>query len=142
MISFQSQSLSFRLKGQKNFKAWLQSIAEKEKKEIAELSYVFMSDAELLEHNIKYLNHTSLTDIITFDYCEGKSIKGDILISIERVKENAATFDVGFEVELKRVMAHGLLHLCGYKDKKKSDIEIMRKKENAALKLWQQLYAE
>ena len=89
--------------------------------------------------NKKYLNHDTYTDIITFDYCEGKNISGDIFISIDRVTENATTFSVTFEDELNRVMAHGVLHLCGYKDKSKTDKELMRKMENIALKKWHKL---
>lgn len=141
MISFQSQQISFKLKQQKFVKNWLQAIASKEKKEIAELNYVFMDDAQLIEHNIQYLKHATYTDIITFDYCVANQVSGDILISIERVRENAKKFEVAFDTELKRVMAHGLLHLCGYKDKKPADVAMMRRKENAALKLWSNLGA-
>lgn len=141
MISFQSQQISFKLKQQRHVKTWMLAIAAKEKKEIAELNYVFMDDVQLIEHNIRYLKHASFTDIITFDYCTANQISGDILISIERVRENAKKFDVDFDSELKRVMAHGLLHLCGYKDKKAADIAVMRRKENAALKLWQKIFA-
>ena len=141
MISFQAQHISFKLKQQRHVKNWLLKIAEKEKKEIAELNYVFMDDAHLIEHNIQYLNHATYTDIITFDYCVANQISGDILISIERVRENAIKFGVEFESELKRVMAHGMLHLCGYKDKKAADVAIMRRKENSALKLWLNLSA-
>jgi len=115
-------------------KPWLKAIAAKENLVIKELSYVFMNDEDLLKMNIKYLNHDTYTDIITFDNSEenGK-IESDISISLERVEANAKKFNTTFENELLRVMAHGLLHLCGYKDKKKADIEMMRKMEEECL---------
>lgn len=122
-------------------KSWLKKIAEKENFSIKELNYIFLTDDELLQINIDYLNHDTYTDIITFDNSDvssrmTKKIEGDIFISLERVEANAKKFNTGLENELQRVMAHGLLHLCGYKDKKKSDIEIMRKKEEESLELW------
>lgn len=119
-----------------NVRSWLKKIAEKEKFLITDLNYVFVSDEELLQMNIDYLNHDTYTDIITFDNADKAGIiEGDIFISIERVEANAKKFNVEFSNELHRVMAHGLLHLCGYKDKKKSDVEMMRKKEEACLRL-------
>ncbi|MFN8282973.1 MAG: rRNA maturation RNase YbeY [Chitinophagales bacterium] len=118
-------------------KSWMKAIAEKEKFSIKELNYIFMTDEELLKINIEYLNHDTYTDIITFDNSEIKGkIESDIFISVERVEANAQKFNTTFENELLRVMAHGLLHLCGYKDKKKTDIEMMRKKEEESLALW------
>jgi rRNA maturation RNase YbeY len=122
-------------------KLWLKKIAEKENFSIKELNYIFLTDEELLQINIDYLNHDTYTDIITFDNSDvssrmTKKIEGDIFISLERVEANAKKFNTGLENELQRVMAHGLLHLCGYKDKKKSDIEMMRKKEEESLELW------
>ena len=117
--------------------SWLQTIISSEKKECKKISYSFVNDEELLQMNKKYLNHDTYTDIITFDYCEGKSISGDIFISIDRVTENATTFSVTFEEELNRVIAHGVLHLCGYKDKTKREILKMRKKEEYYLRFYQ-----
>ena len=136
MISFQNQSISFKLKDKTKLKHWIKSIVDKEKHTLGALNYVFCSDDELLEINIKHLNHNTFTDIITFDYTEDKKISSDIFISIDRVIENSKKFDTSFENELHRVMIHGVLHLCGYKDKTKSDAELMRKKENWALKLF------
>ena len=133
-IHFQSSVSTFRPKNVRKKSAWLQAIITSEKKVCKNISYSFVNDEELLQMNLKYLQHNTYTDIITFDYCEGKNISGDIFISIDRVKENAAKFSVNFETELNRVMAHGVLHLCGYKDKTKADIELMRRKENAALR--------
>ena len=103
---------------------------------MGDISYVFCTDDELLEVNQKHLNHNTYTDIITFDYTESKTINSDIFISIDRITENAKKFEVTFEDELHRVMIHGILHLCGYKDKTKADADLMRKKENQALKLF------
>lgn len=136
MISFQNQSISFKLKDKTKLKLWIKSIVDKEKHVIGTLNYIFCSDDELLEINVKHLNHNTFTDIITFDYTEDKKISSDIFISIDRVIENSKKFDTSFENELQRVMIHGALHLCGYKDKTKSDAELMRKKENWALKLF------
>jgi len=137
-ISFQFDTVSkpafFRSSKIKN---WLKAIATKEDLAIKELNYIFLSDEDLLKINIEYLNHNTYTDIITFDNSEEKGkIESDIFISLERVMANAEKFNTTFENELLRVLAHGLLHLCGYKDKKKSDIEIMRKKEEESLLLF------
>ena len=134
MISFQNQSISFKLKNKTKLKLWIKTIVDKEKYALGAINYIFCSDDELLEINIKHLNHNTFTDIITFDYTENKKISSDIFISIDRVIENSKKFDTTFENELHRVMIHGVLHLCGYKDKTKPDAELMRKKENAALK--------
>jgi rRNA maturation RNase YbeY len=117
-------------------KSWLNTIASNEKFSIKELNYIFLDDEGLLKINIEYLNHDTYTDIITFDNSEesGK-IEGDIFISMERVEANAKKFNTTFENELHRVLIHGLLHLCGYKDKKKADVELMRKKEEESLTL-------
>lgn len=136
MISFQNLSLSFKLKEKTKIKLWIKTIIDKEKHTLGIINYMFCNDDELLEINIKHLNHNTLTDIITFDYTEDKKISSDIFISVDRVLENAKKFEVTFEEELRRVMIHGVLHLCGYKDKSKPDAELMRKKENWALKLF------
>lgn len=136
MISFQNLSISFNLKDKTKLKLWIKSIVEKEKHSLGALNYIFCSDDELLEINIKHLNHNTFTDIITFDYTEAKKVNSDIFISIDRVNENSKKFETSFENELHRVMIHGVLHLCGYKDKTKLDAELMRKKENWALKLF------
>jgi rRNA maturation RNase YbeY len=134
-ISFNNQSIPFKLKNKAKLKLWVKSVVEKEKHTLGTINYVFCDDSELLEINLKHLNHNTFTDIITFDYTEGLKINSDIFISINRVEENAKKFKVSFEEELHRVMIHGVLHLCGYKDKSKSDTELMRKKENWALNL-------
>lgn len=118
-------------------KPWLNAIAGKEKYAIKELTYIFLGDEALLQINKDYLDHDTYTDIITFDNSEATGrIESDIFISLERVEANSKKFGVAPEDELLRVMAHGLLHLCGYKDKKKSDVEMMRKKEEESLRLY------
>jgi probable rRNA maturation factor len=109
---------------------WLKDVITKEGKEIGELVYVFCNDDYLIEKNMQFLKHDTLTDVITFDYCNEEIISGDILISTERVKENALKYEVDFLTELHRVMVHGLLHLLGYKDKNEKDAKTMREKEN------------
>lgn len=133
-ISFQNQDIDFTLKEKGKLRTWIRHVIESEKKQPGELNFVFMTDDALLKTNQQFLNHNTYTDIITFDYCEDGTITGDILISVERVKENAAKFGVPFETEVKRVMIHGVLHLCGYKDKSKADAALMRKMEDGALK--------
>jgi probable rRNA maturation factor len=140
MITFQSSGkLSFSLRNRKQLRSWIETIARSENREAGDLAIVFMNDAELLAFNRQYLKHDTLTDIITFDYSAEKVIHGDILISVERVRENALKFGEPFERELHRVIIHGVLHLCGYKDKKKTAVQLMRKKEDDALNLLESL---
>lgn len=115
--------------------AWIKKIITYESKKLGEITFIFCDDDYLLEKNIKFLSHNSLTDVITFDYCENNNINGDIFISIDRVKENANEFKETFLNELHRVMAHGLLHLLGYKDKNQKEADIMRSKENFYLSI-------
>ena len=133
-VAFQKQEIQFKLSEKIKIKSWIKRIIELEKKNLGQINFVFTSDEELLKTNIQFLNHSTYTDIITFDYCEGKKINGDIIISVERVKENADKFKVDFESEIKRVIIHGVLHLCGYKDKTAKDSTLMKSKENWALK--------
>lgn len=126
----------FSLEDELLYSTWLSLIVSSESKLLGELTYVFCDDEYLHKLNIDYLEHDTLTDIITFDYCEGSLISGDIFISIERVTENASDFNVPFSEELLRVMAHGTLHLCGYKDKSDQDVLLMRSKENEKIKLF------
>ncbi|MDF2450354.1 MAG: rRNA maturation factor [Bacteroidota bacterium] len=134
MISFQNLSIDFKLKEKTKLKQWIKAVTEKEKHILGNITYIFCTDDELLDINVKHLNHKTFTDIITFDYTENRKINSDIFISIDRVLENSKKFQVSFEEELHRVMIHGILHLCGYKDKTKSEAELMRRKENLALK--------
>ncbi len=115
--------------------AWYSNVCEVEAMELGEVSVIFCSDEHLLEMNKEYLNHDYYTDIITFDYTQGSLVSGDLFISLDRVQDNADEFDVLFQDELHRVCVHGLLHLCGYKDKSESDETLMRSKENEMLEL-------
>ena len=134
MIQFCTEDITFSLKEKLKHKAWLNEVAKQEGKKILELSYVFCSDEYLLQINQEYLNHDTLTDIVTFDNSEDpKKIEGDIFISIDRIKENGEKLGT-LETELERVMVHGLLHLLGYKDKKKEDKALMTEKEDFYIK--------
>ncbi|MBL7933430.1 MAG: rRNA maturation RNase YbeY [Bacteroidia bacterium] len=135
-IGFQNQEIEFKLKEVLRLKNWIKKVIANEGKKPGQLNFVYTSDEELFKINVKFLNHHTYTDIITFDYCEGKMVQGDIMISVDRVKENAQKFKVEFEQELRRVMIHGVLHLCGYKDKSEKDSIKMRAKENQALKIF------
>ena len=133
MITFQNTS-KFKVKDLRKKKIWLNSISKNEGKDIGSLNFLFVDDKEMLKYNKKYLQHESYTDIITFDNSLNNKIAGDIVISLERVNENAKYYQVGYNYELERVMAHGLLHLLGYNDKNKEEKIIIRKKENYYLK--------
>jgi len=139
MILFFSET-NFLLAKKRPIKNWLVYIVKQEKKKIGDINIVFYNDKQLLELNKQYLNHDTFTDIITFDYSEKLILHGDICISIERVKENSQQYNCTFEEELRRVMAHGILHLCGYKDKTIDDIKLMKIKEEWALTLFNTQY--
>ena len=133
-IQFFEEDIAYKLKNKTAVRKWITNTIKSEGYSLQELTYVFCSDEYLLGINQQYLDHDTYTDIITFDNSEEEGlIVGDIFISIERIKENAAKFAVTETQELHRVMIHGILHLCGYKDKSKTDAELMRKKENASL---------
>jgi len=135
MITF-NYEIDFQLDNEERYEDWLTEVIESEDKEEGEINYIFCDDDYLYEINIQYLEHQTLTDIISFDYTLGNLISGDIFISIERVKDNAQDFGVSFDEELKRVMAHGILHYCGYKDKSEADEKLMRQKENEKIKMF------
>jgi probable rRNA maturation factor len=118
---------------------WLVSLANSHDSTIEEVQYIFCTDDYLLDINKEHLGHDYYTDIITFPYKEGRQIASDIFISVDRVKENASTYKVSYQEELLRVMAHGLLHLIGFKDKTEEEAQVMRQKEEEALALYQQL---
>jgi rRNA maturation RNase YbeY len=135
MILFFSET-KFQLSQKRAIKRWLNEVLKLEKKKIGELNIVFYNDQQLLEFNKQYLNHDTFTDIITLDYSVEEWIHGDIFISVERLVENAVKYGCTFEEELRRVMVHGILHLCGYKDKKNEDKLLMKQKEDEALNLF------
>ncbi len=135
MISFNYEG-NFQLDNEAVFSGWISRIIASEAKKEGDINYVFCNDDYLHEINLKYLQHDDLTDIISFDYSLGDEIIGDIFISTERVADNAGDFMVSFDEELKRVMAHGLLHYCGYKDKTKQDATKMRQKEEEKIAMF------
>lgn len=135
-IIFQSEEdLSFSIGEEKRIKDWIKKVIRREGKTCGQLFYFFCTDEHLLNINKEFLNHKTYTDIITFDYTEGKALSSEIFISIERVKENAKKYKTTFNHELERTMIHGVLHLCGYGDKKPDDKKLMRQKEDEALLL-------
>ena len=136
-IHFFSEEIKFTLREKLNRKRWLKKIATNAGFKIKELNYVFCSDEYLYQMNRDYLKHDSYTDIITFDNSEKKGdIEGDIFVSIDRVRENAKTHTQEVETEMNRVLAHGLLHLIGYKDKTQEEVALMRLKEEESIKLY------
>ncbi|MBK9193507.1 MAG: rRNA maturation RNase YbeY [Flavobacteriales bacterium] len=138
MISFAAQNVPDAFRARTLLRAWLLRVAKREGHSIEQLNYVLMTDNELLRYNRHYLGHNEYTDIITFDTSEGRKgavISGDILISYDRVKENARAFNVPAQQELKRVMVHGLLHLCGHGDKVEKQQRAMRALEDKYLAL-------
>jgi probable rRNA maturation factor len=135
MISFNYET-DLELDNEILFSEWISKIIVSENKTEGEINYIFCDDEYLHKINLEYLQHDDLTDVISFDYSVGNELHGDIFISIERVKENAADYAVTFNEELKRVMAHGVLHYAGYKDKTEKDAAIMRTKENEKIALF------
>lgn len=129
MISF-NYEIEFELDNELILSEWISNAIIEESFKEGEINYIFCDDAYLLKLNIEFLEHDTLTDIISFDYTLGKFISGDIYISIERVRDNAKDFEESFYTELSRVMIHGILHYCGYKDKTEDDTAVMRSKEN------------
>ncbi|MDR1878577.1 MAG: rRNA maturation RNase YbeY [Bacteroidales bacterium] len=129
IICFYNEDVSYRLAHKKKIRQWLLSIIEQEGKTSGAISYIFCSDEYLAEINAKYLNASYFTDVITFDYTENDCVSGDIFISIDRVKDNAKLYNQSCCRELLRVILHGVLHLCGYKDKTTNEAAEMREKE-------------
>lgn len=134
MISFNYES-DFQIENEALLSSWIILMIETEGFKLEEINYIFCDDNYLHKINVEFLNHDTLTDIISFDYSVGKRLQGDIYISVERVKENAKEFKQTFSDELHRVMIHGVLHYCGYKDKLESELVEMRRKENLYLDL-------
>ncbi len=132
MIEF-NYLTDFRCENESNLKDWILNIINSEGREEGDIIYIFCDDKYLHKLNIEFLNHDTLTDIISFDYGMDKQVNGEIYISIERVLENSVDFKTKFEDELHRVMIHGILHFCGYKDKSDNEEKLMRKKEDESL---------
>ena len=135
IINFYSEN-EFEIGEENRYEDWLKKVIFSEDKKLGEISYIFCDDQYLLKINQEYLNHDTYTDIISFDNSVGNILGGDIFISTERILENAGDFDVSFEDELKRVLVHGLLHFCGYKDKTMDEKSLMRSKEEEKMKMF------
>ena len=135
MISFNYET-DFELDNEEQYEDWISRIIESEGFDEGEINYIFCDDEYLHKINVEYLDHDTLTDIISFDYTVGNLIQGDIFVSVERVKDNANDFNVSFEEELKRVLSHGVLHYCGYKDKSPNDEALMRSKEEEKMQMF------
>lgn len=129
MISFNYET-NFTLVNEAQFSKWISYTISEENCKLGDIDYIFCSDDYLYNLNVDFLNHDTLTDIISFDFSVGKELHGEIYISVDRVKENASDFKVSFNDEIARVIIHGILHYCGYKDKSDSDAKLMRSKED------------
>ncbi|WP_298140700.1 rRNA maturation RNase YbeY [Flavobacterium sp.] len=135
MISFNYET-DFELPNEEQFSSWISKVILSESKKEGDINYVFCDDEYILEINKQYLQHDYYTDIISFDYSVGNELHGDVFVSIDRVRENATDFKTTFEEELKRVIIHGVLHYCGYKDKSIEDEQLMRQKEDEKIKMF------
>ncbi|SOC79419.1 rRNA maturation RNase YbeY [Salinimicrobium sediminis] len=135
IINFYSENV-FELEHSSQFETWIKEVIASEGKKVGEISFIFCDDEYLLEINQQYLDHDTYTDIISFDNSVGNILNGDIFISTERVAENASEYGVTFEEEIKRVIVHGVLHFCGYKDKSKEEAQLMRTKEEEKMKMF------
>ena len=140
-ISFTDEGVRSKTPPKRALKAWIKEFVHSHSKNVGELAFVFCSDEKILEINRNFLQHDYYTDIITFDYCEGETISGDVFISVERVQENATSHKVEYKEELLRVIAHGVLHLIGFQDKSpKRKIE-MTKNEDLCISLFYAKFA-
>jgi len=135
MISFNYET-DFKLDNESQYEDWISRIIESEGFDEGEINYIFCDDDYLHKINVEYLDHDTLTDIISFDYTVGNVLQGDIFVSVERVRDNANDFNVSFDDELKRVLSHGVLHYCGYKDKSPKDEALMRSKEEEKMQMF------
>ncbi|KAF2328264.1 rRNA maturation RNase YbeY [Flavobacterium nitrogenifigens] len=135
MINFNYET-DFTLGDEQAFSDWLSAVIVSEGKNEGEINYIFCDDEYLHKINVEYLDHDTLTDIISFDYTVGNELNGDIFVSVERVADNAKDFNVSFAEELKRVLSHGILHYCGYKDKSEEEAQLMRQKEDEKMKMF------
>lgn len=135
MISFNYEN-DFELQNEVQISNWISKVILSENMKEGDINYIFCDDEYLLNLNEQYLDHDTLTDIISFDYSVGNELHGDIFISVERVQDNATDFNVTFDEELKRVLVHGILHYCGYKDKSESEEQVMRQKEEEKMKMF------
>ena len=135
MISYNTENVKMPKLGKRETNAWIKAVAAKYGKMVGEVAYIFCDDPKILEVNNEYLGHDYFTDIITFDYCEGDRLSGDLFISVDTVRDNAIEYGTDFKDELNRVIVHGVLHLIGYDDHSDEDVAQMRAKENYYLSL-------
>ena len=135
MISFNYET-DFELGNEEAFENWISRVISSEEKKEGEINFIFCDDEYLHKLNVEYLEHDTLTDVISFDYSVGNELHGDVYISTERVADNAMDFKVTFEEEIKRVIIHGILHYCGYKDKSDTEEALMRSKEEEKIKMF------
>lgn len=138
-ITFINQNLNFNLKDKLKLKRWIKLVIEQNNKKLGFLNYAFSNDDYILEVNKKFLNHDYYTDIITFDYCENNLINGDIVISVDTVRDNSTNYSQDFIKELHRVIIHGVLHLIGFDDKNEDERQEMRRQEDIALAIFDSL---
>lgn len=136
MISYYTEDVKMPKFSKRKMNAWIKAVAKKYEKNVGEVAYIFCSDKKILEVNNQYLQHDYYTDIITFDYCEKNILNGDIFVGVETVTSNAEQFGPSFDEELRRIIIHGILHLCGQDDKTPLLRAEMTKKENEALQMW------
>lgn len=139
MVRYFQEDITFNFKNKLLNNCWLKTVAGSEIRKLGDINIIFCSDNYILDVNMKYLQHDYFTDIITFDYCEGDVLNGDLFISIDSVKENSVFYGTGFNDELNRVIVHGVLHLIGYDDHCDKDIAVMREKENYYLGIREKL---
>ena len=135
MINFNYES-DFTLDNEEVIATWLSAVIVSENKNEGEINYIFCDDEYLHKINVEYLDHDTLTDVISFDYTMGNEISGDVFVSVERVLDNSKDYNTTFDEELKRVLVHGVLHYCGYKDKSEEDEALMRNKEEEKLAMF------
>ena len=137
-VTYQTEGIKMPDIKKRETSEWIKAVAATYEKRIGEIAYIFCSDEKILEVNRQYLQHDYYTDIITFDYCEGNRLSGDLFISLETVKTNSEQFNTPYEEELRRTIIHGILHLCGINDKGPGEREIMEAAENKALAMRKQ----
>ena len=141
-ISFHNESVNNKTPSKRLLKAWIKEFVSNHGKKVGELAFIFCSDEKILEVNQNFLQHDYYTDIITFDYCEGEIVSGDIFISVERVTENATSHNVEYNAELLRILAHGVLHLIGFQDKSAKKKKEMTENEDLCISLFLTKFAQ
>ena len=136
-VQFLEKAPEYHPKGKRKLKNWIRETVEKENRRCGAITFVFEKEEEVYRMNVAYLDHDWYTDVISFDYSEGETVNGDVIISVERVRENSKKYGVSEEEEMRRVMIHGVLHLLGYEDDNEKKKKRMREKEDHYLSLWE-----